>query len=795
MTQEGSILCYGATETEPTVVQQGGVERKVSTWSKPAGEILKQTGVEEGYCLALGIGSGGLIEELVRQSKLHVLVIDPDAKKVDAFRRGVGLYGTRVSAIVGDPATITLPPYMASLIVAEEPSQLKLQPKAIANVYATLRPYGGAICLGVDDKTHPLLAKAVADAKLSQAKINRSGSLTQVVRAGALPGAANWTHEFGDVGNTLMSRDSLVKAPLGVLWFGGPSAMGELFYDRHRWGPSLAVIEGRMYLQGPKKLTAVDVYTGRVLWKLPLIDGVSPGRRSNWGATGFHFVAETDAIYLAYPDKCLRIDPKTGKQLGEFTLADKEDEWGRFLIQDDLLLVPVFRKGEDGKRLVKKLVALDRTTGKVRWSQDATASFSLVALGKKTAFCIDADIAGLFKGDDRKQRREGVVQSEVIPTLKALDLATGEQRWERTTARVPEWLAYSQQHDVLVTSNRTGVDAWQGKDGKELWQKDAKGNGFRGHPENYYGRVILWKDQVLDQRGPGAAFSLLTGKPIQRIDPITEQQADWEFTKIGHHCNYAIASEHLMTFRAADAGFADLNSGGATGRLTGFRSACRNSLIPADGVLNAPNMAHGCTCSFSIFTSLALVHVETADLWTYGAYKAPKGKIERVGINLGAEGDRRDDQGTMWLDFPNVGGPSPNVVPKVVTAKLESFRLHTAKIKGDGLPWVAASGAKGISSVTIPLTLGDASPKEKQTCKVRLYFLEPTNGAPGTDVFDVEIGGKTVLTDFDVVKEAGGPMISIVKEFQKVPADRELVITLTAKKGATVLSGIEVVAE
>jgi hypothetical protein len=42
-------------------------------------------------------------------------------------------------------------------------------------------------------------------------------------REGALPGSADWTHEYGDPANTLMSRDELVKAPLGVLWFGGPA--------------------------------------------------------------------------------------------------------------------------------------------------------------------------------------------------------------------------------------------------------------------------------------------------------------------------------------------------------------------------------------------------------------------------------------------------------------------------------------------------------------------------------------------------------------------------------------------
>ena len=47
-----------------------------------------------------------------------------------------------------------------------------------------------------------------------------------------------------------MSQDLRVKLPLGVLWFGGPASDTRFFFDRHFWGPSLTVIDGRMFLQG-----------------------------------------------------------------------------------------------------------------------------------------------------------------------------------------------------------------------------------------------------------------------------------------------------------------------------------------------------------------------------------------------------------------------------------------------------------------------------------------------------------------------------------------------------------------
>jgi hypothetical protein len=343
---------------------------------------------------------------------------------------------------------------------------------------------------------------------------------------------------------------------------------------------------------------------------------------------------------------------------------------------------------------------------------------------------------------------------------------------------------------VVITSNKTGMDAWSGEKGEELWRKESIGHGFRGHPENYYGRVILWKDQVIDQRGPGAAYNTRSGESIKRLNPITGEQVNWEFTKIGHHCNYAIASEHLLTFRAADAGFCDLESG-TTSRLTGFRSGCRNSLIPANGVLNAPNFAHGCVCGYSLFTSLALVHVPKNDLWTYSPIKAGTGRIKRLGINFGAAGDRIGADGTNWMEYPNVSNPAPTVPIKVATENPQWFRLHSGQIKGQGLNWVAASGVRGVRSVTIPLAVGKApGAGVKQAYTVTLHFVHSAKAVP--DRFDVAIQGQTVLQDFTIENSKSDSRSTIVEKVLDIQAERELTITFTPKQGETTISGIEV---
>ena len=61
------------------------------------------------------------------------------------------------------------------------------------------------------------------------------------------------------------------------------------------------------------------------------------------------------------------------------------------------------------------------------------------------------------------------------------------------------------------------------------------------------------------------------------------------------------------------------------------------------------------------------------EYWTYGAVPEPG----RIGINLGAPGDRRAESGTLWLEHPVVGGPSPPV-PVSVRLKNPRYFLHHA---------------------------------------------------------------------------------------------------------------------
>ena len=55
-------------------------------------------------------------------------------------------------------------------------------------------------------------------------------------------------------------------------------------------------------------------------------------------ASGSNFVSTSDAVYVAYREKCLRLDPDTGRIVAEFALPSPRTTWGWIGVVEDVLL-------------------------------------------------------------------------------------------------------------------------------------------------------------------------------------------------------------------------------------------------------------------------------------------------------------------------------------------------------------------------------------------------------------------------------------------------------------------------
>lgn len=94
------------------------------------------------------------------------------------------------------------------------------------------------------------------------------------------------------------------------------------------------------------------------------------------------------------------------------------------------------------------------------------------------------------------------------------------------------------------------------------------------------------------------------------------------------------------------------------------------------------------------------------------------------------------------------------------------------------------------------VTLNDDPTKaESGRYTVRLVFAEPDDLKPAERVFHVSLQGKRVLSNFDVVREAGGRNRVVVREFSGIAAEAELVVGMQATAGRSILSGVEIIAE
>lgn len=880
VTQGGSILSFGATAQEaPTITETPIPLQPTAKALEQAREFLQLIGDPNGQIVCYGTEDAALMDALIQESQVPVIIVEPDAAKVTALRQklnAAGQNGIRATVQQTSITDFLAPAYFAhfTLINSAAAATALKDRVLLQRCYESVRPYGGILCV----PTGTLSAELVKQAGLANASLRPSEKHLFIVKEGALPGAADWTHQYGDIGNTVKSDDSLVKAPLGVLWFGGSSNADVL--PRHGHGPPEQVVSGRLFIEGMNSVSARDVYSGRVLWKhdfgdlgtfgiyynetyedTPLSTAYNQKHIPGANGRGSNFVATDDTVYVAVKGDCHALDARTGTLRQRIPLRLHRDEkapadWGYIGVLDDLLLAgdgfahyslklggaaskspaaPV-----DDFSASDGLAAFDRHTGQLRWRVKARHSFlhNGIVAGNGRIYCLDK----LTTYAEGLLDRRGTALPDDYRII-AIDAETGAILWEQKENIFGTWLGYSKTFDILLQASAkatdrlsseggTGLAATRGTDGQPLWQ-DLK--------TSYTGPCIIHNDIIFtganSYQASNGVINLKDGTPRLVRNPLTGKMEPWRINRT-YGCNTVIASENLLTYRSGAAGFYDLATLSGTANLGGFKSGCTSNLVVANGVLNAPDYTRTCSCAYQNQTSLALVHMPEMELWAYSQFGLD-GKdgerIQRVGINFGAPGDRRAPDGTLWLEYPDTDeGISPGLFIQVKGSDQKWFRRHSSQVASLDLPWVGASGLTGTVEITIQPTLrkgelkkppsasDDDEAKGKKTKSkksapevkapppptridhppapytVRLHFAEPDDLAKGQRTFNVAMQGKTVLQDFDVTQTTGPASATVMREFRHITIGGELKLTLTPTKTSTappVLCGVELIAE
>jgi len=229
-------------------------------------------------------------------------------------------------------------------------------------------------------------------------------------------------------------------------------------------------------------------------------------------------------------------------------------------------------------------------------------------------------------------------------------------------------------------------------------------------------------------------------------------------------------------------------------------------MIPANGLLSMQEASAGCTCNYSLRTTVVLKnkpqkgHAE----WAVFISQAATKPVKHLAINFGAPGDMRAKDGTVWFSYPRPNtkeGRNAFVNYGIKFSLKEEGKPEVVQrdwvgktVAGTDKPWLYTSGLKGLTSIQVPLLEKDQAARYT----VRLGFAKLPGDSKGSRVFDVKLQGKTVLQSLDVAL-AGGVLGQVVlREFEGVEVVENLTIELipvnakNAKVAPTIIQTLEV---
>jgi len=786
-TDAGKLYCFTASGAGRIVQRARDPSPYGDTrvHAQAADEIIAKTGVTKGYCLDLGCGDGRLAYELAKKTDLRIICIDSDAAKTRTARLALdaaGLYGTRVVCHTGNLGDTGYANYCANLIVSGRAVTETDETVHRAEVARILRPWGGKSCIG------PVGAMAVR------------------VR-GPLPGAGQWTHQYGDAGNSGSSTDTIVSAPLGILWFGGPGSEGMI--DLWRRPPAPLFVEGRLYEEGIRFIRCTDAYNGRVLWTKQMQNiglHLHAGREYFEGtyAKGSNFCVDPAALYVHDTRQCIRLNGLTSDEEARFSPPNDRrgnpGVWGHLAHSDGLLIGSLAAAAKETDFFIRRqrakntaplredsaIFVMDAATGAIKWVYRSKGYIrrTSIAIGGECVFFIE-----------RPQPVQDTTDGRLI-ALK-LDAPAPNVQWENKDNVFGTVLLYSEEHDSIVmgfsatqkafwaTDLGTELAVYRGSDGKRLWHRTVE---YAVRP------VVVGRTLVAEPYG----FDLLSGEPKMRTNPLSGEQEAWTCANL-NRCEVYSASPNLLMYRTSTLTYFDLLRDEGMMNFAGIRPGCFINIIPVGGMVLMPQSWSGCSCNLLHRTSIALEPIEDGQRWGLPMGDEPTtGRLGRVGINLGALGARRDHNGVMWLAMPSARTSRPwgyqeqLLFEKCVAVSADRFYRGDGtrqKVSDDVWPWVTASGAEGDVRVSVDIR----TMPENSTYKVALHFAEPSPSCKvGDRVFDVLLNGTTVLSDFDVLKAAGAPYAAVVREFP-VAASGKITVQTVAKNGKPVLSGLEIV--
>ena len=834
-----------------------------------ARRIVEESGITEGYCLILDGGTGQLAYELAQSTDLQIVALEDNASQRRVARaklKAAGLLGTRV--IVESWDLDALPFYFANLIVSDQPLTPDIAERVRERFSHVLRPAGGTIVAGLAATQRCVVKRPELEGSGSWTHQygnpqNTACSLDEITGG---PLGLLWFGEPGPL--SMVERHAKAQSPLamdGRLFIQGEEVIlavdaynGTILWRRQIPGAvraradvdggNLALSEEALYVAAYDKCLRLDPVTGDTVRVYEL-----PGARSGdyrWGCVSINgkvlvgirasafkkpYGAELQARH-AHPGASTKWAYKRSNALW-FPMTNYP-AWENYS-EDAGSVTDQMMAGD-------MVFALDADTGQVLWTRAGRQIANLtLSVGDGKVFFADSDIAEPLQQQAVEQRRDQIRAGVYRETKKmteakayepadvrlavALDVRSGRELWQRPidfTGCCGDAMGSAYRDDVLLFFGCVGNhDAYRFRENQLAFRRIVAVTATTGEilwsrPLNYRTRPVVMGDKIIIEP---RACDLHTGAIQTRTDPVTGEPVPWEFLRPGHTCAITSASASTLFYRSSSTAIYDVVRDAGVAIFGGIRPGCWINMIPADGLVLVPEASVGCTCSFPLRCSFALVNKpQRAQPWTVFVNHTEldaKGRVipdtfgkpvKHLAINFGAPADMKDRAGTVWLAYPN---PKTAYSQNHFTNYGMKFDLAETLVDDTGFfcqdfkgltiagtdkPWLFTSGCLGLLRCEVPL-LDESSNGQPCLYTVRLAFRPQATDKIGRRCFDIKLQGQTVARDFDVAAVAAGADRAVVRQFTNVAVRDNLLVEFvphgaaTAKDQVPLVNAIEVI--
>ncbi len=630
-TDAGKVHCFrhGTGDGEPRMIAEavstGGYPQDGLTkrYEAAADYILQQIPQAKGYCLVLDCGEGRLACELARRSKLRIVGVVPDVDAADKARKLLDRAGFAGRVTVHPSADGRLPftSYFANAVVSDGTLRGGQYPDNPREIMRVLRPHGGVLLLGAPADSGEQMQRWGQAFSPQWKTVDQDGVTWGRLERGGLDGSGEWTHQYSEPGNSACSGDKLVEGPLTIQWFGEPGPRDML--DRHHRTIAPLCKDGRLFVPGDCMVFGVDAYNGTILWRTDVPDSRRLGTFLDCGS----MAVDDRMLYVAAEDGCHALDVRTGRQERVFATpqlaGDEARRWG-YVAYDGSMLFGSGCKREASYRETSyaadyalwyrnmKLVtsdylfARDKAADTLAWTyrDGVILNTTITAAAGRIYFVETHSPAALADKAGRLPVKTLFAGGEQY--LVALDQKTGKPVFKKkidvSHFEEPVYLTFGE--GVLLLSGsrlfnesvRYYYDAYDATTAEELWHTDHNselaidgGHGeYNRQPTIIGNTAYAWP----------YAYDLRSGKRVEA----------WKFERRGHGCGNISASAQCLFWWGGNPWMYDFGPQGGPTRLnTVSRPGCWINMIPAGGLLLIPEASSGCTCGFSLQTSLAYI--------------------------------------------------------------------------------------------------------------------------------------------------------------------------------------------